>query len=202
MIGIINYGIGNIRSIRTVYEKLGIDSQLVSNSEDLKKVSKIILPGVGSFDYAMTLLNKSGMRDELETQVITNKKPVLGICVGMQMMANRSDEGLSKGLGWIDGEVKSFIVNNNSKLPHMGWNNVQEIQNSLLFKNLDSNSRFYFLHSFYFCSNQREFEIGKTYFQHDYTSVVNKDNIYGGQFHPEKSHQWGVELLNNFYKLS
>ncbi len=201
MITIIDYGLGNIRAFLNVYERLKINAQIASNSSQIEGATKIILPGVGSFDYAMTLLNKSGMRDELEKQVLINKTPVMGICVGMQMLARSSDEGKLPGLGWIDGTVKLFDtvkIPYKTRLPHMGWNNIQPDKDLPLLNGFDNESRFYFLHSYYFECDFSENIIATTNYGVNYASAVNNENIYGIQFHPEKSHSNGVKLLQNF----
>ncbi len=204
MITIIDYGLGNIRAFVNVYERLNIVTRVAKSAEDLKGASKIILPGVGAFDHAMTLLNHSGMREELENQVLVNKIPVVGICVGMQILANSSDEGVLPGLGWIDGQVKLFDASKityKTRLPHMGWNSINPLVNNLLMNGFKAESRFYFLHSYYFECNDKEDILSTTDYGINYASAINKDNIYGIQFHPEKSHSNGIQLLHNFAKL-
>jgi len=205
MITIIDYGLGNIRAFVNVYKRLNIKTKVAHSAEDLKDASKIILPGVGAFDYAMSQLNASGMRDELDKQVMENKVPVVGICVGMQMLAKSSDEGKLPGLGWIDGQVKIFdasLIPYKTQLPHMGWNSIKPDNNCKLLSGFDELSRFYFLHSYYFICNNMEDIIATTQYGINYASAVNRDNIYGIQFHPEKSHSNGVQLLKNFALLS
>lgn len=204
MITILDYGLGNVKAFANVYKKLNISTQIIDRAENLKNVSKLILPGVGAFDFAMKRLEDSGMRQTLNELVLGNRVPVLGICVGMQMLAKSSEEGELPGLGWIDGEVKRFDVTKllgKTHLPHMGWNNVAPINTSQLFHNFNSDSRFYFLHSYYFSCNKKENVIATTNYGEEFTSAVNSENIYGVQFHPEKSHQWGVQLLYNFANL-
>lgn len=204
MITIIDYGLGNIQAFVNVYERLNIKTKIARHPEDIKDATKIVLPGVGAFDYAISQLNASGMRDELEKQVLGNKIPVVGICVGMQMLARSSDEGNLPGLGWIDGKVRLFdtsLIPYKTRLPHMGWNSIIPKNNCHLLSGLTDKSRFYFLHSYYFVCNNEENVISTTEYGITYASAVNRDNIYGIQFHPEKSHSNGIQLLHNFAKL-
>lgn len=204
MITIIDYGLGNIRAFVNVYERLNIKTKVAHSVQDIKDASKIILPGVGAFDYAMSQLNASGMRDELDKQVLENKVPIVGICVGMQMLAKSSDEGKLPGLGWIDGQVKVFdasLIPYKTQLPHMGWNSINPVNDCNLLTGFSDQSRFYFLHSYYFVCNNKENIISTTEYGITYASAVNKENIYGIQFHPEKSHKNGIQLLQNFANL-
>lgn len=201
MITIIDYGLGNIRAFANVYERLNIKTKLAHTADDLKDAKKIILPGVGSFDHAITLLNNSGMRDALDKLVMVDKVPVVGICLGMQIMAKSSDEGKQAGLGWIDGVVKLFdstTISYKTHYPHMGWNSIQPLKKSKILTDIDNESRFYFLHSYYFVCNNLEEVLATTDYGITYASAVCKENIYGIQFHPEKSHSNGVKLLKNF----
>ncbi|MEZ6854228.1 imidazole glycerol phosphate synthase subunit HisH [Halodesulfovibrio aestuarii] len=205
MIAIVDYGVGNVRAFANVYHRLAIECCLAKNIKDLRAATKIILPGVGAFDHAMTLLDKSGMREALDDLVLTQRVPVLGICVGMQLMAASSEEGKLEGLGWISGEVKKFnkLTGPDSKklpLPHMGWNSLSVDTNSLLFEGLAA-PRCYFLHSYYLdCDDQNEV-ISTTDYGQSFCVAVNKSNVYGIQCHPEKSHQDGVKILQNFALL-
>jgi len=201
MITIVDYGLGNTRAFTNVYERLNIKTKLAQSADDLKGATKIILPGVGSFDYAITLLNNSGMRDELDKHVMEKKTPVIGICVGMQIMAKSSEEGKLNGLGWIDGEVKLFDakkIKSKTHYPHMGWNTINPIKNNKILIGLTNESRFYFLHSYYFACETKENILTTTNYGITYTSMLNSGNIYGIQCHPEKSHSNGVQLLKNF----
>lgn len=204
MITIIDYGVGNIFAFQNVYKRLNIPTNIARTKEDLAHAKKLILPGVGSFDYAMAQLNASGMREKLDELVLDKKIPVIGICVGMQIMGNRSDEGKLEGLKWIDSEILKFdesLIHQRTKLPHMGWNDVTPVKNHPLFIGLEKEAIFYFLHSFYFKCNYPLEIIAETDYGITFSSAVNKDNIYGIQFHPEKSHQYGEKLLHNFAKL-
>jgi len=204
MITLIDYGVGNIFAFQNVYKRLDIPTKIAKTSQDLVDVQKLILPGVGSFDYAMSQLNASGMREKLDELVIVKKVPVIGICVGMQMMGNRSDEGKSEGLKWINSEILKFdenLIQQRTKLPHMGWNDVMPVNNHPLFRGLEKDAIFYFLHSFYFKCNNPSDSIAFSEYGISFSSAVNRDNIYGIQFHPEKSHQYGEKLLHNFANL-
>lgn len=204
MIAIIDYGLGNIKAFANVYKQLNIQAMVVNHPEQLAKADKIILPGVGSFDYAMQRLIDSGMVETLNDMVLKKSIPVLGICVGMQMLAISSQEGNLPGLGWIDATVKRFdssTFNHPACIPHMGWNDVMPTGTTRLMQNLGQNARFYFLHSYYFNSNREENIIATTDYGIQFTSAIGFNNIFGVQFHPEKSHQWGVQLLKNYSKI-
>lgn len=204
MIAIVDYGLGNISAFVNVYKRLNIRTKIAHRPDDLKEACKIILPGVGAFDYAIQMLNDSGMREELERQVIENKMPVIGICVGMQMLAKSSEEGNLPGLSWIDGTVKKFnpdMIPYKTRLPHMGWNNIVPVNHNALLEGFNGDSRFYFLHSYYFVCNNENNIIAKSEYGVQYASGINSSNIYGIQFHPEKSHSNGIRLLYNFAKL-
>ena len=204
MITIIDYGVGNINAFINVYKRGDIPAKIAKEPADLEGAEKLILPGVGSFDHAMGQLNSSGMREKLDELVLVKQVPVIGICVGMQMMGNSSEEGQLEGLKWIDATVKKFDerkINQVTKLPHMGWNDVVPTTNSRLFEGLEKDSIFYFLHSYYFnCLNPIDI-IATSDYGDKFTCAVNHKNIYGIQFHPEKSHHYGEKLLINFANL-
>ncbi len=202
MISILNYGVGNIKAFASVFTRLNVSFNIVNNKSDLIKSKKILFPGVGSFDNAMNLLNLSGLRDDLEDLVINKEVPILGVCVGMQMFAQKSDEGEISGLGWINANVKKIQSNDKLIVPHMGWNNFNINSSHFIIDNLSNDSFFYFLHSYYFdCFDKKE-SICTTVYGTAFDSIVCKNNIIGVQFHPEKSHGTGLKLLNNFSKLS
>lgn len=203
MLTIIDYGVGNVLAFANVFTRLNVPFAIATKPEDLAIASKLILPGVGSFDFAMQTLNASGMRAELERLVVVEKVPVIGICVGMQMLANFSEEGQMPGLGWIKGTVRQFKFDKqlNLTMPHMGWNDVQPAVSSPLFKGLEQESIFYFLHSYYFDAEESNNVLSYSHYGFDFHSAVCKDNIYGVQFHPEKSHSYGHTLLKNFAEL-
>ena len=204
MISIVDYGLGNIRAFVNLYGRLGVPTRVCRSASEVRDAGKLILPGVGSFDYAMAQLETSGMRSELERLVLVRKVPILGICVGMQMLGRSSEEGKSGGLGWIDGVVRLFDVKAIpyvTQLPHMGWNSIRPLRRCDLFSGLDDRSRFYFLHSYYFQCDKSCDVIATTEYGITYPSAVGVENIFGIQFHPEKSHANGIRVLQNFSKL-
>ena len=204
MIALVNYGLGNIQAFANIYHRLNIPVTIASTADELAGADKVILPGVGAFDWAMDLLNGSGMRECLDDLVINKKRLVLGICVGMQIMAKRSDEGVKPGLGWIDAQVKRFDDSHfqqGTHLPHMGWNDVEPLTDVDIFRNMGGGWRFYFLHSYYFVPANDVKILARTDYNGTYASAVRSENVFGVQFHPEKSHRWGVHLLKNFAEL-
>lgn len=204
MIAIIDYGLGNIQAFVNVYNRLGIPVTIAKTSVALEKAGKLILPGVGAFDHAMELLDASGMRQTLDHLVLSKKAPILGICVGMQILANSSEEGKLNGLGWIPGHVRAFKSipdTANLPLPHMGWNDVHVTGKHKLFKGLEEEARFYFLHSYFFECMHQDSVIATASYGIDFGCAVQSDNVYGVQFHPEKSHHFGTNLLKNFAEL-
>ncbi len=203
MIGIIDYGVGNIKAFANIYKNLNIPFKIVKDISGFENITKLILPGVGSFDHAMTSLENSGMREKLDELVLEKKIPVIGICVGMQMLAKSSEEGTLNGLGWIDGIVKKFDKSKikNAPLPHMGWNNLKIEKKNKIFDNLEENPRYYFLHSYYFECENKEDVIATATYGEKFDCMINHKNIYGIQCHPEKSHHNGMQLLKNFGEL-
>lgn len=203
MIGIIDYGVGNIKAFANIYKNLNIPFKIVKDISGFENITKLILPGVGSFDHAMTSLENSGMREKLDELVLEKKIPVIGICVGMQMLAKSSEEGILNGLGWIDGIVKKFDKSKikNAPLPHMGWNNLIMEKKNKIFDNLEENPRYYFLHSYYFECENKEDVIATATYGEKFDCMINHKNIYGIQCHPEKSHHNGMQLLKNFGEL-
>lgn len=203
MIGIIDYGSGNIQAIRNIYKRLNIETFIVREPKDIPLASKLILPGVGAFDEVLSKLGESGLRNALDEAVLNNKVPVMGICVGMQIMADGSEEGSLKGLGWISGYVKCFDIkqiNVVPKLPHMGWNEISHSKHPI-FRGIDQMVGFYFLHSYFFQTEKQKNVIATSFYQHQFDCAVNYKNIYGFQFHPEKSHINGIRLFKNFSEI-
>jgi imidazole glycerol-phosphate synthase subunit HisH len=204
LIGIVDYGLGNVQAIANIYKRLEVPALLARTAADLRSATHLILPGVGAFDWAMSQLDASGMRGALEESVLGERKPVLGICVGMQMMARGSDEGSCPGLGWFEADVKRF---DHSKfagpthLPHMGWNDVLPRNSDGLFRELGDGARFYFLHSYYFAPRDPKDVLARSRYGDHFACAVQRGNIFGVQFHPEKSHGWGIRLLDNFARL-
>lgn len=204
MIGIIDYGLGNINAFLNIFKRLHITAKRLKNVDDFEGVQKLILPGVGAFDHAMELFYNSGISEITTKKVLEDKMPVIGICVGMQMLAHSSDEGKLPGLGWLKGQVKRFDESKipfTTRLPHMGWNDVIVDRRAPIFYDFPKNSQFYFLHSYYFVCHDPIITIATSEYGGEFTCAVNQDNIYGVQFHPEKSHHFGVQLLENFSKL-
>ena len=201
MIGILDYGLGNIMAFYNFFKMNNINSKIISKNIDLDSVEKIILPGVGSFDNAIKMFNQSGLRETTEKLVIDKKIPILGICVGMQILGNISEEGTEKGLGWIEGEIIKMVFNDiELPLPHLGWNKITSLNNSDILAGI-SNSYFYFLHSYVFIEKNSSNKLATFNYQKDHTCVIGSENIYGVQFHPEKSHEAGSRLLINFSKI-
>jgi glutamine amidotransferase len=204
MIAIVDYGLGNIGAFVNVYNKANIKVVVAKTADELKGASKLILPGVGHFDHAMELLQHSGMRDTLDRLVLGDKVPVIGICVGMQILARTSEEGTLPGLGWIEADVKAFKsweAARNMPLPHMGWNDVRPHNSSPLFKGLETDARFYFLHSYYVSCERQDDVLATCDYGAEFSCAVRRANVYGVQFHPEKSHSFGNRLLKNFAEL-
>lgn len=202
MIRVIDYGLGNISAFLNMYKRLNIEAAVARTPDELRQADKLILPGVGAFDHAMELLDASGMRATLDELVTQRQVPVLGICVGMQILARGSDEGSAAGLGWIDAHVKGFkSLGQDLLLPHMGWNDVRPAGDARLFTGLENECRFYFLHSFYFHCERPQDVAAVSRYGIDFSCAVHAGNIYGVQFHPEKSHHFGAQLLKNFAEL-
>lgn len=204
MITIVNYGVGNVQAFANIFHRLGIPHRLASTAAELEGATQLILPGVGAFDWAMQRLSDSGMRSRLDSLVVDQRVPVLGVCVGMQMLARGSDEGQLPGLGWVPASVRRFDetrFDQKTRLPHMGWNDVHPQADHPLFREMTA-PRFYFLHSYYFQPDTEDTVVATADYMGPFAAAVGAGHIFGVQFHPEKSHQWGVQLLKNFAELT
>jgi imidazole glycerol-phosphate synthase subunit HisH len=203
MVTIIDYRTGNIGSIMNMLKKIGAESILTSEKNKIATATKIILPGVGAFDTGMKNLQDLDLIDVLNQKVIADKVPVLGICLGLQLFSNKSEEGLLPGLGWIDAETRRFEFKDTSqfKSPHMGWNYISLKKESRLFNGMYPDARFYFVHSYYLSVSDSNDVLTSTSYELEFTSAIERGNISGVQFHPEKSHKFGMKLLKNFIDL-
>jgi imidazole glycerol-phosphate synthase subunit HisH len=204
MVTIIDYRAGNVRSIQNILKKIGYKSIISGKVDDIEHADKLILPGVGFFDYGMEQLEHAGLVPILEKKVVHEKTPILGICLGAQLFTKKSEEGIKEGLGWFDAETVYFNKTNlpsNLKIPHMGWSEIECVNNSRLFSNMPDDSRFYFVHSYHLHNIAPEEVLA--YCHHGYTFVagIERENIVGIQFHPEKSHKYGMQILKNFMEL-
>lgn len=201
MIHIVDYGLGNVGAFMTLFDRQNISAVAASTAEQLRAADHIVLPGVGAFDHAMGLLNASGMRATLDELVLGQQVPVLGVCVGMQILGDASDEGRDAGLGWIPGRVRDLSSRGEGHLglplPHMGWNDVHPKREIPLLSGIEV-PRYYFLHSFYFDNLHPEDCAATAAYGSEFPCIVNRGNVWGVQFHPEKSHSFGMKLLKNF----
>lgn len=201
MITIIDYGMGNLGSIVNMLKKLGATSHISSEPGEIARAEKLILPGVGAFDQGMTSLVQRGLVDVLHESVLEKRTPILGLCLGTQLFTERSEEGRLPGLGWLEAETVRFRLEGNAeglKVPHMGWNYIELRESCPLLRNLPQSPRFYFVHSYHLRCRQSPDTRATTEYGYDFPSVVQRDNIMGAQFHPEKSHKYGISLLRNF----
>ena len=205
MIVIVDYGTGNVQSILNMLRRIGIDAAEISAEiKKIEEADKLIFPGVGAFDFGMTNLKKSGLIPVLNKKVIDQKVPILGICLGMQLMTQRSEEGSLPGLGWIDAETIRFNFEgsiNKRKIPHMGWNTVHICKENRILPNKDDEFIFYFVHSYHVVCHSKKDILTVTEYGYEFVSSFQKDNITGVQFHPEKSHKFGMKVMSNFASL-
>ncbi len=204
MISVVDYGLGNIGAFLNMYKRMNVPAKSVRTADELADATRIVLPGVGAFDHAMELLDASGMRQTLDHKVMQDKVPVVGICVGMQILADTSEEGQGRGLGWVPGVVRHFRsmpTPENLPLPHMGWNDVTPTNDAGLFSGLERDARFYFLHSFYYEPADPTHSAAIATYGKEFACAVRRDNVWGVQFHPEKSHHFGAMLLKNFAEV-
>jgi imidazole glycerol-phosphate synthase subunit HisH len=202
MVTIVDYGMGNLGSIQHMFKRIKVASEVTGDKEKIAAAKKILLPGVGAFDAAMEKINEIGLREILNYKAKEEKIPVLGICLGMQLLTQSSEEGILPGLGWLDARTIKFNLQDASlKVPHMGWNLVHPVRKSPLIAELPEEPRFYFVHSFHVqCSNSEDV-LTTTNYGKPFHSIVQHGNIFGAQFHPEKSHKYGMKLLHNFARL-
>jgi len=199
MIVIIDYGMGNLRSVQKAFERIKVPVLITSDKTEILKAAKIVLPGVGNFEYGIANLKSNGLFDTLNEAVTEYKIPILGICLGMQLMTEYSEEGNVEGFGWIKAKTKKFVFENSGlKIPHMGWNNINVVRDSQITNNISPDNLFYFVHSYYVtCENPGDV-LATTNYGVSFVSSFQKENIYGCQFHPEKSHDAGLQMLKNF----
>lgn len=200
MIAIVDYGMGNLHSVSKAFETIGEEVIITNKKADLEKAEGIVLPGVGAFGKGIENLKKYDLIEVLDKEILIKKKPLLGICLGMQLLAEESEEfGKHKGLGWIPAKIRRFNLKNQSlRVPHVGWNNINLIQNSVLFKNIKNETNFYFVHSYFMDCQDHAKIIAECDYGERFTAAVQKENIFGIQFHPEKSQSAGLKVLENF----
>jgi glutamine amidotransferase len=203
MITIVDYGMGNLGSVLNMFKKVGAAARISSDLNEISKAEKILLPGVGAFDAAMQRITDAGMKDILTNKAMVEKIPVLGICLGMQLLTQGSEEGILDGLGWIKGKAYHFHnrIDESLRVPHMGWNTATIQNESELTKNFEGELRFYFVHSYFVLADNPNHSMMKTNYGTSFDSALCQDNIFGAQFHPEKSHKFGMNLFRNFASL-
>ncbi|PQV57276.1 glutamine amidotransferase [Sediminibacterium magnilacihabitans] len=203
MITIVDYGMGNLGSVQNMFKRIGVESRISGDPAVITDAQKLLLPGVGAFDAAMQSLENSGLIPVLHRKALDEKVPILGICLGMQLLTAYSEEGNLPGLGWISAKTIKFNFPDNGalKIPHMGWNDIIYQNESLLTKDLPDEPRFYFVHSYYVQCNKRDHVLCTTKYGTEFDSIICQGNIYGAQFHPEKSHKFGMKLLKNFSEI-
>ena len=203
MISVIDYGVCNLGSMLNMLRKVGAEARLVSTAAELGRAGKLVLPGVGAFDNGIGALRERGLADALRKRVVEDKVPLLGVCLGMQMLGRRSEEGGMAGLGLIDAEVRRFrfAPDSRTKVPHMGWNQLARRRDGPLLRALAARSRFYFCHSYHLVCADPGDVLATADYGGEFVAVLQRDNVYGVQFHPEKSHRFGMALLHNFVEL-
>lgn len=201
MISIIDYGVGNLGSISNMINYIGGQSKIINSPSEINESTKLILPGVGRYDYGISKLKESNFIESLNTKVLNDKVPILGICLGAQLMCKKSEEGFVDGLGWLDAEVKKFKINDELRVPHMGWNYVKSKKSTKISNLGQEDERFYFVHSYYMSPNCDDDIMFETNYGGFFASGLNKNNIYACQFHPEKSHKYGISLMKRFLEI-
>jgi len=201
VITIVDYGMGNLGSIINMLKRIGAEGQISADGDEIRKAEKIVLPGIGAFDAGMRKLHELGLVEILNELVLKQKIPTLGVCLGMQLLTRSSEEGSLEGLGWIDARTIRFTIDSADtelKVPHMGWNNISVLKRYPLFGNLDQGARFYFVHSYHVVCSQEEDIAATANYGVEFVAAVQKQNIFGVQFHPEKSHKYGMSVLRAF----
>lgn len=200
---IVDYGMGNLHSVKKKLHRIGVNVEISDNPKKIAGASKLFLPGVGHFSTAIQNLKALHLYDALNEAVLVKKTPILGICLGLQLMARHSEEGNEEGFGWFDADVVHFNITNQLKykVPHMGWNCVKSEKQSILFDGIPESQEFYFVHSYHIRTNNNEDVLATTDYEYSFVSALEKNNIFGVQFHPEKSHEVGEKMLTNFLKL-
>lgn len=202
MINIVNYGMGNLGSMLNMFKRIGIKATIEHDPDVIIRAEKLVLPGVGAYDAAMTCIDTlPGLREVLDQKALKEKIPVLGVCLGMQLLTRSSEEGKLPGLGWIAGSTIRFPKKKELKVPHMGWNVACPSTPSLLTAHVGEEPRYYFVHSYYVNVDDPLNSVMRTYYGLDFDSAIARDNIFGVQFHPEKSHRFGMQILKNFAAL-
>lgn len=201
MITIVDYGMGNLGSVQNMFKRIGVPTIVTCDLEIIAMAQKILLPGVGAFDTAMRQIDVAGVRDVLNQKATIEKIPVLGICLGMQLLTQSSEEGNLPGFGWVNATCRRFPVQADLKVPHMGWNVVTKTQESPLTRDFADDARFYFVHSYYVQVADDRNSILKAHHGVTFDAAIQQDNIFGAQFHPEKSHKFGMQLFTNFARL-
>ena len=204
MIVVVDYGMGNVGSIVNMLKKVGTDSVVSSDASVIASAEKIVLPGVGSFDNGMMNLEERCLIPTLNEKVLKEKVPILGVCLGMQLFTRRSEEGRLAGFGWLDAETVRFRFGSDNahlKIPHMGWNAVTVTKANPLINNMRCEQRFYFVHSYHVVCNETQDVLAMTHHGYAVTAAISRDNMYGVQFHPEKSHHFGMMLMKKFVEL-
>lgn len=204
MITIVNYGMGNLASVQNMLKRIGTPCEITGDLDKINAARKILLPGVGAFDAAIERIDSIGLREVLNRKALVEKIPVLGICLGLQLLTKSSEEGKLHGLGWIPAKTIKFNFQppNSLKIPHMGWNEIHIVSPSKLLNELPNDPRFYFVHSYHAKVEEEKYVLARTHYGYDFDSVItNGDNIFGAQFHPEKSHKFGMKVLSNFASM-
>jgi imidazole glycerol-phosphate synthase subunit HisH len=201
VITIVDYGLGNLASVRNMFKRIGVPAEVTGDHEAIARADKLLLPGVGAFDTAMTRIAALGLQPLLDRKALVDRVPILGICLGMQLLTRSSEEGTHPGLGWVSAATYRFPAKAGLKVPHMGWNVADPVRDSPLTRGLPEEPRFYFVHSYYVRVEDQRNSVLRATYGVDFDAALQQDNIFGAQFHPEKSHRFGMQLLANFASL-